>query len=151
LFSGLIGMGLAAGLMALLGTQHGEGGFDPLNHDGVNDFLISHWFYGHADHLSEVQQAPANEIFDNAAALPAGVPIGPRGPFLNGALLVQNDSVSGISSFSDGPWKDVHHRYLGLKFSVNGETGANRSDAGHCRYSHRLRLRNHPQQANHRG
>lgn len=29
LFSGLIGMGLAAGLMALLGTQHGEGGFDP--------------------------------------------------------------------------------------------------------------------------
>jgi putative ABC transport system permease protein len=29
LFSGLIGMGLAAGLMAALGTQHGEGGFDP--------------------------------------------------------------------------------------------------------------------------
>jgi putative ABC transport system permease protein len=29
LFSGLIGMGLAAGLMALLGTQQGPGGFDP--------------------------------------------------------------------------------------------------------------------------
>jgi len=29
LFSGLIGMAFAAGLMALLGTQHGEGGFDP--------------------------------------------------------------------------------------------------------------------------
>jgi putative ABC transport system permease protein len=29
LFSGLIGMGLAAALMAALGTQHGEGGFDP--------------------------------------------------------------------------------------------------------------------------
>lgn len=29
LLSGLIGMGLAAGLMALLGTQQGQGGFDP--------------------------------------------------------------------------------------------------------------------------
>lgn len=29
LFSGLIGMGLAAGLMAILGTQQGPGGFDP--------------------------------------------------------------------------------------------------------------------------
>ena len=29
LFSGLIGMGLAAGLMAVLGLQPGEGGFDP--------------------------------------------------------------------------------------------------------------------------
>jgi putative ABC transport system permease protein len=29
LLSGLIGMAFAAGLMALLGTQHGEGGFDP--------------------------------------------------------------------------------------------------------------------------
>jgi putative ABC transport system permease protein len=29
LFSGLIGMGLAAGFMAILGTQQGPGGFDP--------------------------------------------------------------------------------------------------------------------------
>jgi putative ABC transport system permease protein len=29
LFSGFIGMGLAAGLMAVLGTQQGPGGFDP--------------------------------------------------------------------------------------------------------------------------
>jgi putative ABC transport system permease protein len=29
LFSGLIGMGFAAGLMAVLGTQQGPGGFDP--------------------------------------------------------------------------------------------------------------------------
>jgi putative ABC transport system permease protein len=29
LFSGLIGMGFAAGLMAILGTQQGPGGFDP--------------------------------------------------------------------------------------------------------------------------
>jgi len=29
LFSGLVGMGFAAGLMALLGTQQGPGGFDP--------------------------------------------------------------------------------------------------------------------------
>jgi putative ABC transport system permease protein len=29
LFSGLVGMGLAAGLMAVLGTQQGPGGFDP--------------------------------------------------------------------------------------------------------------------------
>lgn len=92
-----------------------------LNNDGVNDFLLSNWQYGHASHLSIAQQAPANEIFDNAVALPAGVPIGPRGPFLNNALLAQQSSVSG-SSGNLGPWKDARNRFLGLKFSINGET-----------------------------
>jgi hypothetical protein len=93
-----------------------------LNHDGVNDFFFSHWFYGHADHLSVIQEVPANGILDNGAALPAGVPIGPRENFANFALLIQQASFSGISSSSTGPWKGAVQRYLGLKFTANGET-----------------------------
>lgn len=93
-----------------------------LNNDGVGDFLISHWFYGHADRLSIAQKASGNQIFAEGAALPAGVGIGPRGVFLNDALLAENASVSGISSFSFGPWKHADRRYLGLKLLVDGET-----------------------------
>ncbi len=57
------------------------------------------------------------------AALPrsAGVRIGPKGAFVGYGTMAFQDSVSGVS-FYDGPWKDAHNRYLGLKFSVNGET-----------------------------
>jgi hypothetical protein len=100
-----------------------------LNHDGVNDFIISNWFYGHASHLSIVDQAPGNQVLGKigvndgpAAALFLGVPIGPKGAFQNNGSMAQQASVSGISSGGDGPWANVTNRYLGLKFSVNGET-----------------------------
>ncbi|HEY4902189.1 MAG TPA: hypothetical protein VIH89_01830 [Candidatus Sulfotelmatobacter sp.] len=100
-----------------------------LNNDGVSDFIISNWFYGHASHLSIVDQAPGNQVFGKngvndgpAAALFLGVPIGPKGAFQNNGSMAQQASVSGISSGGDGPWANVTNRYLGLKFSVNGET-----------------------------
>jgi len=93
-----------------------------LNNDGINDFVFSNFFYGNDSHLYINQQAPPNQVFDLGAALPAGVRIGNRGPFVNFALMAFQGTVSGISSFYSGPWKDAHQRFLGLKFSVNGET-----------------------------
>jgi len=93
-----------------------------LNNDGVNDFLLSNWQYGHASHLGIGQQAPANGVLGHGAALPAGVRIGPKGAFAGYASMAFQSSRSGTISFYDGPWKDAHNRYLGLKFSVNGET-----------------------------
>jgi hypothetical protein len=98
-----------------------------LNHDGVNDFLLSNWQYGHASHLSIVREGSANAVlvknltYGDAADLPQGVQIGPNRPFDKDGFMAQQSSVSGISN-NDGPWKDVQNRYLGLKFSINGET-----------------------------
>jgi hypothetical protein len=92
-----------------------------LNHDGVNDFLVSRWLYGDGSHLTIDQQTPANGILAHAAALPAGVRIGPKGAFVGYASMASNVTISG-ESFSDGPWKDATKHYLGLKFSINGET-----------------------------
>jgi len=92
-----------------------------LNHDGVNDFLVSRWLYGNGSHLTIDQQAPANGILAHGAAVPAGVRIGPNGAFVGYASMASNVTISG-ESFSDGPWKDATNRYLGLKFSVDGET-----------------------------
>jgi hypothetical protein len=36
--------------------------------------------------------------------------------------MATQGSQSGTIFFSGGPWKDAHNRYLGLRFSVNGET-----------------------------
>jgi hypothetical protein len=92
-----------------------------LNHDGVNDFLVSRWLYGNGSHLTIDQQATANGILAQGAALPAGVRIGPKGAFVGYASMASDVTISG-ESFSDGPWKDATNRYLGLKFSVDGET-----------------------------
>jgi hypothetical protein len=92
-----------------------------LNHDGVNDFLVSRWLYGDGSHLTIDQQAAANGILGHGAALPAGVRIGPKGAFVGYASMASNVTISG-ESFSDGLWKNATNRYLGLKFSINGET-----------------------------
>jgi len=98
-----------------------------LNNDGVNDFVISNWQYGHASHLSIVQEASANEVmvknlaYGSAADLFAGVAIGPNRVFEKAGFMAQQSSVSG-NSRNGGPWDNAHNRYLGLKFSLNGET-----------------------------
>jgi hypothetical protein len=93
-----------------------------LNHDGVNDFVFSNFFYGHDSRLYADPEVPGNQVFHLGAALPAGVGIGPRGSFVDNALMAFQGTRSGISSFYSGPWVDAHKRFLGLKFLVNGET-----------------------------
>jgi hypothetical protein len=67
------------------------------------------------------QKATANGILGHGDPLPAGVRIGPKGAFVGYASMAANVTVSG-ESFSNGAWKQATNRYLGLKFSVNGET-----------------------------
>ncbi len=101
-----------------------------LNHDGVNDFVLSRWQYDQVSHFSVVHNAASNGVISKsqelgagaAAALPFGVQIGPNRPFVGVGSMATEGSQSGIIFFSGGPWKDAHNRYLGLRFSVNGET-----------------------------
>jgi hypothetical protein len=98
-----------------------------LNHDGVNDFLLSNWQYGQVSHLSVIHQAASNGVISKnqalgaAADLPLGVQIGPARFFEEVGSMATQGFVSGVS-FAHGPWEDAHNRYLGLKFSINGET-----------------------------
>jgi hypothetical protein len=98
-----------------------------LNHDGVNDFVLSNWQYGQVSHLSIIHQAASNGVISRnqalgpAADLPLGVQIGPARFFEGVGSMATQGSVSG-ESFARGPWEDAHNRYLGLKFSINGET-----------------------------
>ncbi len=99
-----------------------------LNNDGVNDFVISNWQYDQVSHLSVIHQASANGVISKyqklgpAADLAFGVQIGPNRFFEGVGSMATEGSRSGTVFFSGGPWKDAHERYLGLKFSLNGET-----------------------------
>ena len=93
-----------------------------LNHDGVNDFSFSHFAYGNWDHFYANGLA-ANRIFGNgsASALRFGVPIGPNGHFSHFGLIEKSGATSG-SNNDFGKWLNVQNRYLGLQFSINGQT-----------------------------
>lgn len=102
-----------------------------LNHDGVNDFRFYRGGYGHGSRLYILQQDAKNLVFNsatfNAAPLPSGARIGPKGAFQKDEdkawfMAGWSEGLSGISSRSNGPWKQAQSTYLGLKFSVNGET-----------------------------
>jgi hypothetical protein len=56
-----------------------------------------------------------------AAALPAGFRIGPKRTFRPGARLMATQGSGSGTSYYGGPWKNVLHRYLGLKFIIKGK------------------------------
>jgi hypothetical protein len=99
-----------------------------LNNDGLNDFVISNWQYDQVSHLSVIPRAPSNGVISKyqklgpAADLAFGVQIGPDRFFEGVGSMATAGSRSGTIFFSGGAWKDAHERYLGLKFSLNGET-----------------------------
>ena len=100
----------------------GEGLALDLNHDGINDFFFSN-FYSNTSSTIALWVSPANQgngAFSHlsyAADLPAGAKIGPKGHFRLRSIdvLVSNEC-------QNGPWKDAHDRYLGLKFEIRGKT-----------------------------
>jgi len=108
-------------------------GITPLdiNNDGVADFRFYRGGYGHGSRLYVLQQDAKNLVFNsatfNAAPLPSGARIGPKGAFQEDEdkawfMAGWSEGLSGISSRSDGPWKQAQSTYLGLRFSVNGQT-----------------------------
>jgi len=108
-------------------------GITPLdiNNDGVSDFRFYRGGYGHGSRLYILQQDEKNLVFNsatfNADPLASGARIGPKGAFKEDEdkawfMAGWSEGASGVSSRSNGPWKQTQNTYLGLKFSVNGET-----------------------------
>jgi hypothetical protein len=110
-----------------------------LNNDGLVDFeLKDHSFKstfgGGAGTLSALPAQPGNEIWGHAAyglhvasALFRGAPVGTTGHFYSGGKLMANIEVNAgrglfISGSCAWAWGNVTNRYLGLKFTINGQT-----------------------------
>jgi hypothetical protein len=98
-----------------------------LNHDGSSDFALNNFstsFNGFIAGLS-VNLPPTNGIWGKnhqASALPAGIRIGPGGPFSLNQSMAEWRSV--YNSYR-GQWaksgQGVRNRYLGLKFLIEGK------------------------------
>jgi len=113
-----------------------------LNHDGINDFKFTTHHTAHNTHgcasgsaaLAVYGVSPAKNISGESAfasALPPGGYVGPAGKFRGqkmafvvGGCTTSNGGASfyGRSGFWAGPaGGGIEHRYLGLKFTINGE------------------------------
>jgi hypothetical protein len=98
-----------------------------LNHDRISDFSFSNFYAGWTNSgvgALLLKGAQGNGFWastNSAAALPAGVSIGPKGPFRGyGAMANMFQTFGSFQSW--GPWVGVKRRYLGLKFSIKGKT-----------------------------
>ena len=113
-----------------------------LNNDGITDFefcVATNYRYCPAQpgrrtsagknppspffqDLSIFPAKAINQIWGNgsASALPAGVRVGPKGKFSPGHRVMATWFYGGTTHYG-GPWGNVQHRYLGLKFFINGK------------------------------
>jgi hypothetical protein len=97
-----------------------------LNHDGITDFTLVNSYVsqgGHSDFLN------VNPVAGNGAegkwvpplyyayALNRGAEIGPKDAF-PGRLM----AVVGSGGYSQGSWRNVTNKYLGLEFQIHGKT-----------------------------
>lgn len=98
-----------------------------LNGDGTADFLFSMRFCGsHSTCLVILPQVAGNGMRgagSNIAAGFFGVPVGGGEKFVTGTYpnVMALAGSYGSQTWSGGPWADVKNRYLGLKFTVNGQ------------------------------
>ena len=97
-----------------------------LNHDGISDFSFSDFYAGWTNSgvgALVLKGAPGNGFWastNSAAALSAGVRVGPKGQFRGYGAMANMFQTFG-SFVSWGPWVNVKRRYLGLKFSIRGK------------------------------
>ncbi len=114
-----------------------------LNGDGITDFLVKDFFSTYFfSSLGEIGALPAvqqNQIMGHvvsarpyASALLSNALVGSKGQFLPGSGEMAEISFLGGARHREGrhppasasctaPWANVMHRYLGLKFMINGE------------------------------
>ena len=106
--------------------------FIDLNHDGFNDFAVYFWA---AEQWSSFRAYPANPggsvtgyakwfgkgFHVSASALHAGDRIGPGRRFRQGKAFMAFFTQLSSYSIASGPWVNVTNRYLGFKFTVNGQ------------------------------
>jgi len=106
-----------------------------LNHDGVPDLAVSAYNFAsfssgaHFRGDLEARGLNANQILASnrgfGAALAPGQMIGSKGNFRNDVGMDEcRESSDGFSFFSSstGPWLIAKNRFLGVKFTINGET-----------------------------
>jgi len=107
-----------------------------LNHDGIHDFGLTNITHNSTTPFGDLLaasplksgnaiwvQATSRGFSNYAAALRAGVRIGQPSSvkrFQAGRDVMAFRS-SGNGTRSGGPWKNVRHRYLGLKFLIKGK------------------------------
>ena len=98
-------------------------------HQGREDFGIQNRTYNSRTFILNAYAPVNNRVWVQsekssrrfAAALPAGVRISGSKFNTSGPLDFYMATVAN-STFSGGPWKDVHNRYLGFEFRLKGKT-----------------------------
>jgi hypothetical protein len=98
-----------------------------LNHDGIPDFYFTN-HYDVVSFLDIAEANSANEIWDAkskgrlcAGALPEGFEVGPSVHFRKDPILGLDMAYTSAQTYF-GPWHNVKHAYLGLKFTIKGKT-----------------------------
>ncbi len=100
-----------------------------LNHDGVTDIGLTNEINSYSASVSQMvfasgwnQNAVITSHSVRALALPIGAPIGSTQPFfIVGFMATAWHSIMGRHE-SNGNWANVENRFLGIRFSINGET-----------------------------
>jgi hypothetical protein len=101
--------------------------FIDLNHDGINDFVLSIYNFGRADRrLAALGVTRVNGVLGYGStgyppfALNPGYLIGPRGVFLHRQAPAANVAAT-FGTIVSGPFANVSNRFLGLKFKIDGQ------------------------------
>ncbi|HTR23584.1 MAG TPA: hypothetical protein VMI10_06335 [Terriglobales bacterium] len=101
-----------------------------VNGDGIFDFQVRNWgstIYGFLWAFASGSQNGVVAGSGGVAALSAGAVIGPAQKFIHSSVMAWGFLYSGSGSHFRrekrcfGPWDNVHARYLGLKFIIDGE------------------------------
>ena len=107
-----------------------------LNGDGNADFQFSHSSYGgtssNPEFRSKLKILPQNQsnaiwgLASSASAHGSGVMVGSKGQFQQGhelmAVALYRCSYSICRYGSSGPWREATRLYLGLQFTIQGQT-----------------------------
>lgn len=101
-----------------------------LNHDGVTDIVLTNeenrntsvWSQSIFAAGAMRQDSVITSHTNNALALPAGAPIGSSQPFSLVGFMAERWRAYLGTHGSGGNWIHAKNRYLGIRFTINGET-----------------------------
>ncbi len=97
-----------------------------LGQNGKTDFVLQTKFYSTTDQSAGTQVLMASGVGGNglenyAEPLKAGKSVGPQKKFENRGVMASAFESAGGSTIVRGPWANVNHQYLGLKFKLKGQ------------------------------